>query len=169
MLLGCVADDFTGASDLANALVKGGMASIQFVGVPSGEAPSDCEAGIIALKTRSAPRAEAVEKSLAALEWLRRQGCRQFLFKYCSTFDSTPAGNIGPVAAALRNALNAGAVVFCPAFPPTGRTVYMGHLFVGDTLINRSGMENHPLNPMTESDIRRWSPCRLTSAWGSRH
>jgi 3-dehydrotetronate 4-kinase len=155
MMLGCIADDFTGASDLANSLVKAGMASVQFVGIPSLEAPVDCEAGVIALKTRSVPAQEAVERSLAALEWLTRQGCRQFVFKYCSTFDSTPAGNIGPVISALRSALVTGAVVVCPAFPAAGRTLYMGHLFVRDCLLNRSGMEKHPLNPMTEPDVRR--------------
>src|SRR5207244_7094460 len=105
MLLGCIADDFTGASDLANTLAKGGMSTVQFVGVPPGEAGADCEAGVVALKTRSVPAKEAVATSLAALEWLRGQGCRQFLFKYCSTFDSTPDGNIGPVGEAVLDAL----------------------------------------------------------------
>jgi uncharacterized protein YgbK (DUF1537 family) len=156
MLLGCIADDFTGASDLANTLAKGGMATIQFVGVPaSGEAP-DCEAAVVALKTRSIAAAEAVALALAALEWLQAQGCRQFLFKYCSTFDSTPEGNIGPVAEALLDALDAPVAVVCPVFPATGRTLYMGHLFVGGRLLSESGMQNHPLNPMTDPDIRRW-------------
>ncbi len=156
MLLGCIADDFTGASDLANTLAKGGMATIQFVGVPqSGEAP-DCEAAVVALKTRSIAAVDAVAQSLAALYWLRAQGCRQFLFKYCSTFDSTPEGNIGPVAEALLDALDAPVAVVCPVFPATGRTLYMGHLFVGGRLLSESGMQNHPLNPMTDPDIRRW-------------
>jgi uncharacterized protein YgbK (DUF1537 family) len=156
MLLGCIADDFTGASDLANTLAKGGMATVQFVGVPAGDADRDCEAGVVALKTRSIPAAEAVAESLAALEWLRAQGCRQFLFKYCSTFDSTPKGNIGPVAEALLDALDAPVAVVCPVFPATGRTLFMGHLFVRDRLLSESGMEKHPLNPMTDPDIRRW-------------
>ena len=156
MLLGCIADDFTGASDLANTLVRGGMAAMQFVSIPQQPAPQGCEAGVVALKIRSAPARLAVDQALASLDWLKRQGCRQFLYKYCSTFDSTPQGNIGPVASALRHALGAGAVVVCPAFPKAGRTLYQGHLFVNDHLLNRSGLESHPLNPMTEPDIRRW-------------
>lgn len=156
MLLGCIADDFTGATDLANTLAKGGMATVQFIGVPSGGERQDCEAGVVALKTRSIPAAEAVRQSLAALEWLQQQGCRQFLFKYCSTFDSTPEGNIGPVAEALLEALEADAAVVCPVFPATGRTLYQGHLFVQGRLLNESGMQDHPLNPMTDPDIRRW-------------
>jgi uncharacterized protein YgbK (DUF1537 family) len=156
MLLGCIADDFTGASDLANTLNKGGMATVQFVGVPAGQAPADCEAGVVALKTRSIAPSAAVAESLAALDWLKRQGCRQYLFKYCSTFDSTPEGNIGPVAEALLDALRAPVAVVCPVFPATGRTLFMGHLFVKDRLLSESGMEKHPLNPMTDPDIRRW-------------
>lgn len=156
MLLGCIADDFTGASDLANTLANGGMATVQFVGVPQRPAPEACEAGVVALKTRSIPAAQAVEQSLAALDWLKAQGCGQFLFKYCSTFDSTPEGNIGPVAEALLDALDAPVAVVCPVFPATGRTLFMGHLFVKDHLLSESGMEHHPLNPMTDSDLRRW-------------
>jgi uncharacterized protein YgbK (DUF1537 family) len=156
MLLGCIADDFTGASDLANTLARQGMRTVQFSGVPAGDDAPDCEAGVVALKTRSIAPEEAVAQSLAALEWLRRKGCRQFLFKYCSTFDSTPRGNIGPVAEALLQALDAPSAVVCPVFPATGRTLYRGHLFVGDRLLSESGMQNHPLNPMTDPDIRRW-------------
>lgn len=156
MLLGCIADDFTGASDLANTLAAGGMATMQFVGVPDRPAPAACEAGVVALKVRSVAPAEAVAASAAALDWLRRQGCRQFLFKYCSTFDSTPDGNIGPVAEALLDALEAPVAVVCPAFPAAGRTLFMGHLFVGDRLLSESGMEKHPLTPMTDPDLRRW-------------
>ena len=155
MLLGCIADDFTGASDLANTLAKNGMATVQFSGVPSGSTPA-CEAGVIALKTRSIPPSEAVAQSLDAFRWLQQQGCTQYLFKYCSTFDSTPEGNIGPVAEALLAASGAGAAIVCPAFPATGRTLYNGHLFVNGRLLNESGMENHPLNPMTDPNIRRW-------------
>lgn len=156
MILGCIGDDFTGSSDLGNTLAKGGMRSVQYVGVPSGDAAPDVEAGIVALKSRSIPAAEAVAASLRALDWLRRQGCRQFLFKICSTFDSTPEGNIGPVAEALADALGAEVVPICPAFPATGRSVYQGHLFVGDRLLSESGMEAHPLTPMTDPDLRRW-------------
>lgn len=156
MLLGVIADDYTGASDIANTLAKGGLATTQFLGLPKQNAPASCEAGVVALKSRSIAADEAVRQSLAALKWLQAQGCTQFIFKYCSTFDSTPAGNIGPVGEALAQALNARGVIACPAFPTTGRTIYQGHLFVGDRLLNESGLENHPLNPMTDSDLRRW-------------
>ncbi|WP_422040904.1 3-oxo-tetronate kinase [Roseibium sp.] len=156
MLLGCIGDDFTGSSDLANTLAKGGMRTVQYTGVPDGPAGDDVQAGVVALKSRSIDPGKAVEQSLAALEWLKRQGCTQFFFKYCSTFDSTADGNIGPVADALADALDAAKVIVCPAFPGTGRSVYQGHLFVKDQLLSESGMQNHPLTPMTDPDIRRW-------------
>ena len=155
MLLGVIADDFTGASDIANTLARGGMATTQFLGIPHTAAVA-CEAGVVALKTRSIPAADAVAQSLAALRWLQGQGCRQFFFKYCSTFDSTPEGNIGPVGEALAEALGARGVVACPAFPGAQRTVFQGHLFVGDRLLNESSLRHHPLNPMTDADLRRW-------------
>lgn len=161
MLLGVIADDFTGASDIANTIAQGigpvgGLKTALFLGIPESDAPTDAEAGVIALKSRSIPAADAIAQALEALAWLRAQGCYQFVFKYCSTFDSTPAGNIGPVAEALAQALEAEGVVVCPAFPAAGRTVYQGHLFVKDRLLNESGLEHHPLNPMTDPDIRRW-------------
>ncbi|MEP4247076.1 3-oxo-tetronate kinase [Tateyamaria sp.] len=156
MKLGCIGDDFTGSSDLANTLAKGGMRATQYTGVPEGPAEASVEAGVVALKSRSVPVADAVAMSLEALEWLKAQGCTQFFFKYCSTFDSTADGNIGPVADALADALNAHKVIVCPAFPGTGRSVFQGHLFVNDTLLSESGMQNHPLTPMTDSDLRRW-------------
>lgn len=156
MLLGCIGDDFTGSSDLANTLSKQGMRCAQYTGVPSGPAQPDIEAGVVALKSRSVAPRDAVRQSLKALEWLQEQGCEQFFFKYCSTFDSTPKGNIGPVADALADALGAHKVIVCPAFPGTGRAIYQGHLFVNDTLLNESGLQNHPLTPMTDPDIRRW-------------
>ena len=161
MLIGVIADDFTGASDIANTLAKGnggtpGLLTTQFMGIPKVQAPENCEAGVVSLKSRSIPADEAVAQSLAALAWLKEQGCSQIIFKYCSTFDSTPAGNIGPVAEALANALGVKGVVVCPAFPGAGRTVYQGNLFVGDVPLNESSLRNHPLNPMTDSDIRRW-------------
>ncbi len=156
MKLGCIGDDFTGSSDLANTLAKGGMRATQYTGVPNGPADPSVEAGVVALKSRSIPVADAVAMSLEALEWLKAQGCTQFFFKYCSTFDSTPEGNIGPVADALADALEAHQVIVCPAFPGTGRSVFQGHLFVNDTLLSESGMQNHPLTPMTDSDLRRW-------------
>lgn len=156
MLLGCIGDDFTGSSDLANTLARGGMRTVQFCGLPGSPADRGIEAGVVALKTRTIPAAEAVGRSLAALDWLRAQGCRQYLFKYCSTFDSTPEGNIGPVLDALVDALGAETAVVCPAYPSLGRSVHQGHLFVGDRLLSESGMERHPLTPMTDPDIRRW-------------
>jgi 3-dehydrotetronate 4-kinase len=156
MILGAIGDDFTGSSDLANTLAKGGMHVAQFNGVPDRAAPHHIEAGVVALKSRTIPAAQAVEQSLAALDWLREQGCRQYVFKYCSTFDSTPQGNIGPVLDALLEALGAERATVCPAFPATGRSIYQGHLFVGDRLLSESGMEHHPLTPMTDPDIRRW-------------
>lgn len=155
MLLGCIGDDFTGSSDLANTLAKAGMRTVQYSGVPDHPAEADVQAGVVALKTRSIPAAEAVAQSLKALEWLLAQGCAQIYFKYCSTFDSTAKGNIGPVAEALADALEARAVIVCPAFPGTGRSIYQGHLFVKDVLLSESGMQNHPLTPMTDPDIRR--------------
>jgi uncharacterized protein YgbK (DUF1537 family) len=155
ILIGVIADDFTGASDIANTLARSGLATIQFLGLPASSAPAGCEAAVVALKSRSIPAKDAVAQSMAALAWLKAEGARQFVFKYCSTFDSTPAGNIGPVAEALAIALGVKGVVACPAFPTAGRTVYQGHLFVGDRPLNESGMENHPLNPMTDSDLRR--------------
>ena len=166
MLLGCIGDDFTGSSDLANTLAKQGMRTVQYTGIPKGRASSDVEAGVIALKSRSNQVDDAIEQSLGALEWLKDQGCEQFFFKYCSTFDSTKQGNIGPVADALADALDADRVIFCPAFPGTGRTLYHGHLFVNDRLLNESGMENHPLTPMVDADIRRWLQYQTSSKVG---
>ena len=155
MLLGCIGDDFTGSSDLANTLAKAGMHTVQYSGVPDRPANADVHAGVVSLKTRSIPAADAIAQSLTALDWLLAQGCEQIYFKYCSTFDSTAEGNIGPVAEALADALDARAVIVCPAFPGTGRSIYQGHLFVNDVLLNESGMQNHPLTPMTDPDIRR--------------
>ena len=154
MLLGCIGDDFTGSSDLANTLAKAGMVVAQFSGVPSAPAEESVEAGVIALKSRSIPAAEAIKQSLAALEWLKNQGCKQFFFKYCSTFDSTDDGNIGPVAEALASALAADSVIVCPAFPRAGRSVFQGHLFVKDQLLSESPMKDHPITPMRDSNLR---------------
>ena len=156
MLLGAIADDFTGATDLCSMLVRGGMRTVQLIGVPSDTVvPLDADAVVVALKSRTAPVREAVQQSLAALAWLRRAGCRQFFFKYCSTFDSTDEGNIGPVADALIHALGCGFALANPAFPTNARTVYQGHLFVGGALLNESGMEHHPLTPMTDANLVR--------------
>ncbi|MED6310957.1 MAG: 3-oxo-tetronate kinase, partial [Pseudomonadota bacterium] len=156
MQLGCIADDFTGATDLAGTLVKSGMSAVQLIGVPEGNMPPvQAEAGVVALKSRTVPAAEAVAQSITALDWLRDQGCTQFFFKYCSTFDSTDNGNIGPVADALMAALETEFTIFCPAYPANGRTVFKGYLFAGDVLLNESGMQDHPLTPMTDPNLVR--------------
>ncbi|WPB59224.1 3-oxo-tetronate kinase [Xylophilus sp. GOD-11R] len=155
-VLGCIADDFTGATDLANNLVRGGMRTVQTIGVPlDAAAPVDADAIVVALKSRTISPADAVAQSLEALHWLQDQGVQQIYFKYCSTFDSTPAGNIGPVTEALMEALGTGFTIATPAFPDNGRTVFKGHLFVGDQLLSDSGMRHHPLTPMTDSNLVR--------------
>ncbi len=156
VLLGAIADDFTGATDLCNTLVRRGMRTVQLIDVPRpGTEIPDAEALVVALKSRTVPAAEAIEKSLAALGWLQQAGARQILFKYCSTFDSTDAGNIGPVAEALMAALGTDFTLFCPAFPEAGRTIYKGYLFVGDALLSESGMRDHPLTPMRDPSLVR--------------
>jgi len=155
LLLGAIADDFTGATDLANTLVRQGMRTVQLIGVPTQRAPAAVDAVVVALKSRTTPAAEAVAQSLAALAWLDRAGARQILFKYCSTFDSTDQGNIGPVADALLEALGVDFTVFCPAFPENGRTIYRGYLFVGEVLLSESGMRDHPLTPMRDANLVR--------------
>jgi uncharacterized protein YgbK (DUF1537 family) len=155
-IIGCIADDFTGGTDLANNLVKSGFRTVQVLGVPDEGAPEpEVDAIVVALKSRTIPAGEAVAQSLAALEWLRGIGCEKFYFKYCSTFDSTPRGNIGPVTDALLDALGESLTVMCPAFPDNGRTVYQGHLFVGSVPLNESGMQHHPLTPMTDANLLR--------------
>jgi len=153
-LLGCIADDFTGATDLAGILVLNGMRTKVMLGIQEEEVKYS-DAIVIALKSRSIPARYAVESSLAALRWLRDKGCRQFFFKYCSTFDSTSSGNIGPVAEALMDELGADFTIACPAFPANGRTIYNGYLFVGDVLLEESNMQFHPLTPMTDSSLVR--------------
>lgn len=156
ILLGCIADDFTGATDLANTLVRQGMRCIQTIGIPADGVPlGDADAVVVALKSRTTPAADAVRESRAALAWLREQGARQIFFKYCSTFDSTDQGNIGPVSDALLDELGGDFAVACPAFPTNGRTVYKGYLFVGDVLLSESGMKDHPLTPMTDANLVR--------------
>ena len=176
--LGIIADDFTGATDIASMLVRGGLRTVQVIGVPQGAVSAEvaqADAVVVALKSRTTPAAQAVADSLAALRWLQAAGARQFVFKVCSTFDSTAAGNIGPVAEALLAALGGspggspdglpgglagGASIrpqalICPAFPENGRTVFRGHLFVGDQLLSDSGMRSHPLTPMTDANLVR--------------
>ncbi len=158
--LGCIADDFTGATDLANNLVRQGMRVVQTIGVPTAPVP-DVDAVVVALKSRTAPVAEAVVMSLAAARWLRGQGAGQIYFKVCSTFDSTAEGNIGPVAEALLGELKAELAIVTPAFPENGRTVFKGHLFVGDQLLSDSPMRQHPLTPMTDANLVRVMQAQL--------
>ena len=161
MLLGCIADDFTGATDLANMLVRGGMRTVQTIGIPeAGSAvaatvASDADAVVVALKSRTIPAEEAVAQSLEALAWLQSIGCEQIYFKYCSTFDSTDKGNIGQVSDALMAALDTPFTIACPAFPENGRTIFRGYLFAGDVLLSESGMKDHPLTPMTDANLVR--------------
>ncbi len=153
--LGCIADDFTGATDLANNLVQGGMRVLQAIGVPSHPLSADVDAVVIALKSRTIPAEAAIADTLAALRWLQAQGAQQIYFKYCSTFDSTKEGNIGPVTEALMDALETDFTIATPAFPDNKRTVVKGYLFVADVLLHESGMQNHPLTPMTDPNLVR--------------
>ena len=165
-LLGCIADDFTGATDLAGMLVQAGMRTVQVVGVPDEPLAVDVDAVVVALKSRTVAAELAVADSLAALQWLRDAGCLQIYFKYCSTFDSTDKGNIGPVADALMSALDTPFTIACPAFPENKRTLFQGYLFVGDTLLGESGMRYHPLTPMTDSNLVRVLQRQTTRAVG---
>ena len=155
ILLGCIADDFTGATDLATNLGRAGMRVVQAMGVPAQPLDIEADAVVVALKSRTLPVAQAIAQSLAALRWLQAQSVQQIYFKYCSTFDSTAQGNIGPVTEALMDALGTDFTIATPAFPDNQRTVFKGHLFVGDGLLNESGMQNHPLTPMTDANLVR--------------
>ncbi|SAK79891.1 HPr kinase [Caballeronia hypogeia] len=168
-LLGCIADDFTGGTDLASTLVRGGMRVVQVIGVPRDLNIADADAVVIALKTRTVEAAQAVKESLDALDWLEKAGCEQFFFKYCSTFDSTPEGNIGPVADALASALGVDFAIACPAFPENGRTIYKGYLYVGDVLLSESGMRNHPLTPMSDANLVRVLQSQTQAKVGAVH
>ncbi|TWU45139.1 hypothetical protein Q31b_03100 [Novipirellula aureliae] len=172
--LGCIADDYTGATDLCSMLVRSGRRVVQCFGVPelaSGQNLSDADAVVVALKSRSIPAPEAVDESLSALRFLQSWGGDRFFFKYCSTFDSTKQGNIGPVADALGTALDVDRLMFCPAFPENGRTVHCGHLFVDGVPLSESGMRNHPLNPMTDSNLVRVLQAQTSHSvgWLSTH
>ena len=166
LLLGCIADDFTGATDLANNLVRAGMRAVQTIGIPTEPLRSEVDVVVVALKSRTIPASDAVAQSLAALQWLQAQGAQQIYFKYCSTFDSTRAGNIGPVTEALMQAMGTDFTIATPAFPDNGRTVFKGHLFVGDVLLNESGMQHHPLTPMTDPNLVRVMQSQCASAVG---
>ena len=166
MKIGVIADDFTGASDIALTLAEGGMRVAQFTAVPDGPAAAELDAGVVALKSRTAPVNDAIAASRTACDWLLSQGATQIILKVCSTFDSTAQGNIGPVLDMLADRLEAAGVPVCPAFPENGRSVYQGHLFVGDRLLNESGMQDHPLTPMTDADLRRLLAAQSTRAVG---
>src|SRR6218665_2929520 len=190
--LGCIADDFTGATDLANNLARAGMRVLQTIGVPGaapdteadaivvalksrttaarrGRAPgpgAEADAMVVALKSRTIAASVAVARSPAALQWLRAQGAQQIYFKYRSTFDSTAQGNIGPVTEALMQALGSDFCIATPAFPDNQRTVFNGYLFVGERLLNESGMQNHPLTPMTDPNLVRVLQAQTTHPVG---
>ncbi|PLC04973.1 hypothetical protein CY658_14290 [Variovorax sp. RO1] len=166
LVLGCIADDFTGATDLANNLVRAGMRVVQTIGVPAGPLDADVDAVVVALKSRTIAPAEAIAQSLDALRWLQAQGAQQIYFKYCSTFDSTAQGNIGPVTEALMDALHCDFTIATPAFPDNKRTVFKGYLFAGDVLLNESGMQNHPLTPMTDPNLVRVLQAQCTRKVG---
>ncbi|WP_277206437.1 3-oxo-tetronate kinase [Vibrio misgurnus] len=155
MLLGVIADDFTGATDIASFLVENGMRTVQLNGIPQQKMDVSVDAVVISLKSRSCPVEQAISDSVTALKWLQANGCQQFYFKYCSTFDSTAQGNIGPVTDALLAELDQDFTVVCPALPINGRTVYNGHLFVFQDLLSDSGMRHHPVTPMTDSSLIR--------------
>jgi uncharacterized protein YgbK (DUF1537 family) len=167
LALGCIADDYTGASDLANTLTRCGLRTVQTIGVPADQlALPEVDAVVVSLKSRSIEAGLAVSRSRAADKWLRGRGARHVLFKICSTFDSTDAGNIGPVMDALRADSGDTIVLVTPAFPETGRTVYMGNLFVGSVPLNESPLKDHPLNPMRDSNLvrvlARQSKCKVS-------
>jgi len=166
VLLGCIADDFTGATDLANNLVRAGMRVVQTIGTPTTPLTAEVDAVVVALKSRTIAPHEAIAQSLQALNWLQAQGAQQIYFKYCSTFDSTAQGNIGPVTEALMRALHTDFTIATPAFPDNGRTVFKGYLFVGDVLLNESGMQHHPLTPMVDANLVRVMQAQCTSPVG---
>ncbi len=157
MLIGVIGDDFTGSSDIANNLKKAGMSVTMYTGIPKDlNKKETSQAAVIALKIRTAPIKKAVKESLNALKWLKEAKCKKYIFKYCSTFDSTQKGNIGPVIDALMENLKTDFTIACPSFPDAGRSLYYGHMFVNGIPLNESGMENHPLTPMTDHNLVRW-------------
>ncbi len=155
LLLGCIADDFICAINLANNLVRAGMRVLQTVGVPVGPPANGADPIAAAFKSRTTAPDEAVTQSLDRLRWLKAAGAQQIYFKYCSTFDSMPAGNVGPVIDALMDEFDRYFTVATPAFSENGRTVFKGYLFAGDALLSKSGMQNHPLMPMTDANLVR--------------
>ncbi len=166
MFLGVIADDFSGATDIAGFLVNNGMPTVLLNGVPNMPIDPEVQAVVVSLKSRACPAAEAVDLCLGALGYLQKLGCSRFFFKYCSTFDSTAKGNIGPVTDALLNALGEKFTVICPALPLNGRTVYDGYLFVNGVPLNESSMRNHPLNPMRDANLMRLMDAQASGKTG---
>ena len=164
--LGCIADDFTGATDLASMLARSGVNVSLRIGVPKTEPKNTADIEVIALKTRSIPASDAVKESLSALKWLKQAGAKKFFLKYCSTFDSTSKGNIGPVSEALMGQLGINQTIYCPAFPENGRSIFMGNLFVGQKLLSESSMKDHPLTPMKDSNLVRLLSAQVTNSVG---
>ncbi len=165
-VLGCIADDFTGATDLAGLLARSGVRVSLRIGVPS-EPPTETAAfEVIALKSRTAPVDEAIAETRAAMKWLQAAGAQRFFWKYCSTFDSTAEGNIGPVAEALMADLGTDQTIYCPAFPENGRSIFMGNLFVGQQPLAESPMKDHPLTPMRDSNLMRLLKPQVTKPVG---
>ncbi|SHI05656.1 3-oxo-tetronate kinase [Marivita hallyeonensis] len=165
-LLGCIADDFTGATDLAGLLARSGVRVSLRIGVPTEPPEETSPFEVIALKSRTAPVTEAVAETQKALEWLQASGAKRFFWKYCSTFDSTAEGNIGPVAEALMKTLGTGQTIYCPAFPENGRAIFMGYLFVGQQPLAESPMKDHPLTPMRDSNLMRLLEPQVTRPVG---
>lgn len=165
-VMGCIADDFTGATDLAGLLARSGASVNLRIGVPSGPPLKTADFEVIALKSRTAPVSSAVAECRAALKWLQETGAEQFFWKYCSTFDSTAEGNIGPVSEALMSDLGAEQTIYCPAFPENGRSIFMGNLFVGEQPLAESPMRDHPLTPMRDSNLMRLLEPQVTKGVG---
>lgn len=165
-LLGCIADDFTGATDLAGLLARSGVQVSLRIGIPDTPPHETAPFEVIALKCRTAPVADAVAECRAALAWLQAAGAERFFWKYCSTFDSTPEGNIGPVAEALMDDLAVQQTIYCPAFPENGRSIFMGNLFVGREPLCESPMKDHPLTPMRDSNLMRLLEPQVTRPVG---
>jgi 3-dehydrotetronate 4-kinase len=164
--LGCIADDFTGATDLAGMLARSGAPVSLRIGVPDEPPSQTASFEVIALKSRTAPVEDAVDECRRALAWLKKAGADRFFWKYCSTFDSTAKGNIGPVAEALMADLGAVQTIYCPAFPENGRSIFMGNLFVGRQPLAESPMKDHPLTPMRDSSLMRLLEPQVSKAVG---
>lgn len=165
-ILGCIADDFTGATDLAGLLARSGVRVSLRIGIPSEPPENPAALEVIALKCRTSPVDEAVAEVMEAYAWLKAAGAQHYFWKYCSTFDSTDKGNIGPVAEALMHAIGTEQTIYCPAFPENGRSTYMGNHFVGQQPLSESPMKDHPLTPMSDSNLMRLLEPQVTKPVG---